>query len=153
MTWFALIAPRDALIYEELSAIGFPCERPMYTVSYWQPRKSVTVSRMYPLLPGYLLVGHDLLPLNATRHWCQLMLDHASGAPLRVHDGEGIIERAGLGEYDVSHKEPILENGSRVKITGLGLVGMIVQRIRREYLVRLDAGREVLVGQKGLVLA
>jgi hypothetical protein len=141
MTWYALNAPRCRLVAADLSAAGVRVERPVYTVDFWHPRHSVRVSRVHPLLPGYLLVGQALLPLGISRHWHSFMTG-SSGEPLVVHDADSLLQRAARGEFDVVlGRHPRVEIGDRVVVTVLGLSGVVLRRVRRaDYEVELDGG-------------
>lgn len=152
MDWFALETRRDDKVAEDLAAASISVVRPTYRFSYWDNRRSVTMTRDVSLLPGYLLVGESCIPTNTTRHWFSFMKS-ASGLPLRVPDAALLIARCERGEFDViPHKKSFYEAGAMVLVSSLGLIGEVVRRMGHQYRVEFaELERVVTVDHRGVV--
>lgn len=154
MSWHVLRSTNDAAISRDLEAAGIVHRRLMYSMEHWNPRKSVVVRRQYPLIAGYIFLRDAVQPFpEITRHRCSLMRDSVSGVPLLSGDADQIILRCEAGEFDVKRQlQGHFEDGARVLVTFLGLVGVVVCRVRKfVYEVMLDVnGLSVTVGQGGL---
>lgn len=116
----------------------------MYSVRSWNPRKSVAVTRLFPLLPGYLLISSSVVP--RTRHACQFLVG-SRGEPLRVPEAERFLARVAAGHFNedltLGAGLPELDPGTSVLVEMLGLVGVVTARRKNKYSVELSSGRKI----------
>lgn len=155
MDWYALRTRDDERVLADLTEAGIRAFRAMYTREWWSARRSRTMTRTEPLIPGLLLVGQPVVPLGITRYWHEFLSDHVSGRPLRVPEADDLISRCERGEFDLRKDEPgHFDKGSRVRVVVLGLEGVVdIRYSKHRFQVLLDIGRTVEVRLPGLEAA